>query len=66
MGPPTFFPASLVTAPATEAITFVMPAWFGNRSVPASSLAAHAEGGVAIGANVHLIGDVAEPATERS
>ena len=36
IGPPTFFPASLVTAPATEAITFVMPSWFGNRSVPAS------------------------------
>jgi hypothetical protein len=64
IGPPTFFPASLVTAPATEAITFVMPAWFGNRSVPASSFGPHSEGGAAIGVNVHLIGDVAEPPTQ--
>jgi hypothetical protein len=64
IGPPAFFPASLVTAPATEAITFVMPAWFGNRSVPTSSLAPHSEGGVAIGVKVHPIGDAAEPAPE--
>jgi hypothetical protein len=64
IGPPAFFPASLVTAPATEAITFIMPAWFGNRSVPASSLAPHSDGGVVIGAKVHPVGDVAEPATE--
>jgi hypothetical protein len=61
VGPPTFFPASLVTAPATEEVTFVMPAWFGNRSVPTSSLAAHAEGAIAVNAKLHLIGDVAEP-----
>lgn len=61
VGPPAFFSASLVTAPATEAITFVMPTWFGNRSVPTSGLGPHAEGGVAIGAKVHFIGDVAEP-----
>ena len=64
IGPPSFFPASLVTAPATEAITFVTPAWFGNRSVPTSSLAPHSEGGVAIGAKVIFIGDVAEPPSE--
>lgn len=64
IGPPAFFPASLVTAPATEAITFVMPAWFGNRSVPTSSLAAHAEGGIAVSAKVHQIGDITEPASE--
>jgi hypothetical protein len=61
IGPPAFFPASLVTAPATQAITFVMPAWFGNRSVPVSSLAPHAEGGVAIDVKVYPIGDVSEP-----
>lgn len=63
IGPPAFFSASLVTAPATAAITFVMPAWFGNRSVPTSSLTPHSEGGVAIGAKVVFIGDVAEPAS---
>lgn len=61
IGPPAFFPPLLVTAPATEAVTFVMPAWFGNRSVPSSRLAPHAGGGVVVGAKVHLIGDVAEP-----
>jgi hypothetical protein len=63
VGAPTFFPASLVTAPPVEAITFVMPAWFGNRSVPASKFAS-AEGGMAVRAKVHQIGDVAEPLPE--
>ena len=66
MGAPTFFPASLVTAPATEAITFVMPAWFTNRSVPVSSLAPYAVGGIKIDAKAHLIGEVEESATETS
>ena len=66
VGAPTFFPASLVTAPATEAITFVMPAWFTNRTVPVSSLASYAVGGIKIDAKAHLIGEVEESATETS
>lgn len=61
VGAPTFFPVSLVTAPPVELITFVLPAWFGNRSIPTSKFAS-AEGGMAVRAKVHLVGDVAEPA----
>lgn len=60
VGPPAFFPSSLLTAPATEAVTFVMPTWFGNRSVPTSAFAAYAEGAIAIRAKVHVMGDTAE------
>ncbi|MGW4336790.1 DISARM anti-phage system protein DrmE domain-containing protein [Rhodococcus koreensis] len=66
VGPPTFFPVSLVAAPTTRAITFVAPAWFGNRSLPTSSLAAHAEDGTAISVKVRLIGDVTGPGSEAS
>ncbi|OBF70429.1 hypothetical protein A5750_22890 [Mycobacterium sp. 852002-51613_SCH5001154] len=66
VGPPAFFSPSVVTAPATKAISFVMPAWFRNHTVPTSSLASQAEGGIAIGAKVFTIGDVAEPPLEVS
>lgn len=62
VAPPTFVPASLVVAPVTREVTFVMPSWFGNRSVPGSSLGPHAEGRIVVGATVHQIGDVTEPA----
>lgn len=65
VGPPIFFPVSLVTAPATEAITFIMPTWFGNQSVPTSRFAPYSEGGIAIRVNkVYFIGNLAEPASE--
>ena len=44
IAPPALMPASVVTAPVTPETTFVMPAWFGNRAVPGSSLGDHAEG----------------------
>lgn len=64
VGPPAFFPASQVTAPSTESVTFVMPAWFGNRSLPTSSFSAHSEGSVELKSRVHLVGDLSEPATD--
>lgn len=64
VAPPTFVPASLVTAPATQEVAFLVPAWFGNRAVPGSSLGVHAEGRIIINARVHEIGDVSEPAGE--
>jgi hypothetical protein len=61
VAPPTFVPPSVVTAPVTPEVTFVMPAWFGNRAMPSSSLGPHAEGRIVIKSTVHQIGDVAEP-----
>jgi hypothetical protein len=60
-GPPRFFPASLVTAPMTETVNFVFPAWFGDRSLPRSVLAARAEGAVAVTGTDFPIGDVTDP-----
>lgn len=61
IGPPTFFPAALITAPATEGLAFLMPAWFGNRSLPIAAFREHAEGGIEIRSKVHLVGDLDSP-----
>ncbi|MFL1592769.1 hypothetical protein NQ854_07695 [Rhodococcus ruber] len=61
VAPPIFMPRSVVTAPVTSEITFVMPAWYGNRTVPGSSLGPYAEGRIEVRATVHQIGDAAEP-----
>jgi hypothetical protein len=62
VGAPALYPASIVTAPATAKITFLMPSWFADRSVPASKLSEFAEGGVCVSARVREIG--IDPATE--
>ena len=61
VGPPRFFGPSLVTAPVTDAVSFLMPAWFGDRSIPRSTLAPYAEGAIRIEARVFTEGDVGEP-----
>jgi hypothetical protein len=64
VGPPTFYSPSLIYAPATEAITFVMPSWFSNRSLPSSGFASHAENTSELRSMVHFVGDIADPQTE--
>lgn len=61
VGPPRFFPSSLVTAPMTERLNFVLPAWYGDRTLPKSPLAARAEGGIVIRGREFTIGDTSEP-----
>lgn len=61
VGPPRFYPSSLVTAPATSGVSFLLPAWFGDRSVPRSAIAAYAEGAIRIEARVFTEGDTTEP-----
>lgn len=62
VAPPAFVPSSIVMAPATREITFVVPAWFGNRSVHSSVLGPHSEGRISIDVTVHELGDTTEPA----
>ncbi|KAA9151701.1 hypothetical protein F6B41_19870 [Microbacterium lushaniae] len=62
VSPPAFVPSSVVMAPTTSDITFVVPAWFGNRSAHPSVLGPHAEGRISINMTVHEIGDTTEPA----
>jgi hypothetical protein len=61
VGPPRFFPSSLATAPMTETLNFVFPAWYADRKLPRSPLAAWAEGGIGIRGNEFTVGDTSEP-----
>lgn len=64
IGPPRFYRSSLVTAPVTEAVSFLLPAWFGDRSVPPSAIAPYAEGAIRVEARVFLEGDATEPVVD--
>lgn len=61
VGPPRFFHSSLVTAPVIDAVSFVIPAWFGDRSIPRSAIAPYADGAITIEARVFIEGEVEEP-----
>jgi hypothetical protein len=61
VGPPRFYRSSLVTAPATNGVTFLVPSWFGDRSIPSSAIAAYAEGAIRIEARLFTEGDTSEP-----
>ncbi|MEJ7647728.1 MAG: hypothetical protein WKF57_01580 [Nakamurella sp.] len=61
VGPPRFMPASLVTAPLTEALSYYVPAWFSDRSIPRSPLADLAEGTPPIKRRDFVIGDTSSP-----
>lgn len=61
VGPPRFFRPSMVTAPLTDGVSFVMPAWFGDRSIPHSAIASYAESAIRIEARVFTMGDMSEP-----
>ena len=61
VGPPRLHGASLVTAPVTDSVSFLFPAWFGDRRVPQSTIAAYAEGAIRIEARVFAEGDLSEP-----
>jgi len=62
VGPPRFFGSSLVTAPVTSAVSFLLPAWFRDRSIPQSVIAAYAEGAIRIEGRLFTEGDISEPA----
>lgn len=61
IGPPRFFPSSLVTAPITSTVTFVLPAWVSDRAVARSAIAAYAEGAIRIGSRIVTQGDIGAP-----
>ena len=64
VGPPRFYRSSLVTAPVTSGISFILPAWFGDRSIPRSAIAAYADGAIRIEGKVFTEGDIGEPEAE--
>ncbi len=48
VGPPSFFPSSIVTAPIAEEVIFLMPSWLTDHAVKSSGLAHVAEGAIEI------------------
>jgi hypothetical protein len=61
VGPPRYFQSSLVTAPATFEVSFLVPTWFGDRSIPHSVIATYADGAIRIEAREFPVGDTREP-----
>jgi hypothetical protein len=45
VGPPRFFGAPLVTAPAARSVSFVIPSWVRDRILPSSPVTAYADSG---------------------
>lgn len=58
VGPPRFFKPTAVTAPRTAEVTFILPAWFGDRAAPRSAIAQYAEGGIRVTSRLTEAGDV--------
>lgn len=62
VGPPRFFGPSLTTAPVTEAVTFLVPAWFGDRTVPRTAISPYSDGAIRVNTREFTVGDVSDPA----
>lgn len=45
IGPPRFFGAPLVTAPAARSVSFIIPSWVRDRTLPSSPVTAYADSG---------------------
>lgn len=61
VGPPRFFRSSVVTAPTTGSLSFLLPAWFGDRSIPRSAIAPYADGAIRIPSRIFVEGDATDP-----
>lgn len=70
VGPPRFFKPTAITAPRTLEVTFILPAWFGDRNIPRSTIAQYAEGGIRVAARIVEVGGALsaslEPATSET
>lgn len=59
LGAPSVFPAGVVMAPHAQELTFVLPSWRSDRSIPASAFATFAEGVRLPKAKVFRVGEPA-------
>lgn len=66
VGPPRFFKPTAVTAPRTQEVTFILPAWFGDRCIPRSAIADYAEGGIRVSRRLFEVGEPALEGTEQT
>lgn len=58
VGPPRFFDSSLVTAPPSNGVSFLMPTWFGDRSIPQSAIAQYADNAIRVKTRTFTVGDL--------
>ena len=61
VGPPRFFPQSVVTAPMANSVSFLLPDSFGDGKIPHSIISPYAEGALSIKPNVLLEGRSSAP-----
>lgn len=61
VGPPRWLSITLTAAPMVEGLSFYLPAWFGDRTLPRSALTDVAESKVSVSATEHVVGDTSAP-----
>ncbi|QDY66593.1 hypothetical protein FQA45_09800 [Glutamicibacter halophytocola] len=64
VGPPKFFGSSVVTSPATNELSYLLPSWFKDRSIPLSAISAHSEGKIQIRSRLYSVGPALEVAAK--
>lgn len=57
VGPPRFFRPSLVTAPPADEVSFILPSWFSDYTVPKSEIAPYADNAIQVTSRVFTVGD---------
>lgn len=64
IGPPAFFPPSLVTAPPASEVTFIFPSWFTHRAVPLTEVGQRGEGCIRVSTREYPCGDAGQHAPQ--
>ena len=66
IGPPRYFRSSLITAPVIDSLSFILPSWFSDHSIPLSPFAAYADGAINVKARIFYEGEGYQSALEKS
>jgi hypothetical protein len=64
VGPPRLTRTSLVTAPPTSEVSFFVPSWFGDRTLPATVIADYAQGAIRPRVRIFELGTLKTTADE--
>ncbi|WP_022904495.1 hypothetical protein [Curtobacterium sp. B8] len=64
VGPPRLMRTSLATAPPTPEVSFFVPSWFGDRSLPTTAIADYAQGAIRPRVRVFELGKLKPNADE--
>ncbi len=64
VGPPRLMRTSLITAPPTPEVSFFVPSWFGDRSLPTTVIADYAQGAIRPRVRVFELGTIKPIADE--